>query len=292
MSPPDGAPAGPYRGELIDIAGRRLRVVRAGPRDQGATVVFEAGSFGTAADWSVVQAKLSDRLRVVAYDRAGLGYSDPGPEPRDSHAVAADLERLLAVAGEQPPYVLVAHSMAPVHAYLFALRHPDLVSGMVLVDATPPKVLADPIMGGMAQTFAGLASFAPMTAAMGLNHFAQPLMGDDIGLLEPARSEKVATFVSPRHSRWAAMEARDWVKNGRDACAAGALSTDIPVAVVTAGSGASSWKAMQAEPARRSRHGWVENVEGATHTTLLGPRYADHIVKAIDFVLNAAAPKA
>ncbi len=287
MSPPGGGPAGPYRGELVDIGGRRLRLVRQGPPDLEPTVLFEAGSFGTAADWSVVQAKLGERMHSLAYDRAGLGYSDPGPEPRDSQAVVADLERLLVAAGERPPYVLVAHSMAPVHAYLFALRHRDWIGGMVLVDATPPDMLADPMMAGMAQTFAGLASLAPMTAALGLNHFAQP-MGDDIGLPEPARSEKVATFVSARHSRWAALEARDWVKNSREARAAGPLSPDVPVAVVTAGSGPPAWKAMQAEPARRARHGSAQNVEGATHATLLGPRFAHHIVQAIDFVRAAA----
>ena len=254
-------------------------------------MVFEAGSFGTAADWSVVQTRLSRRFHTLAYDRAGLGYSDPGPQPRDSQAVADDLERLLAAAGEAPQFILVAHSMAPVHAYLFALRHPEWIAGMVLVDATPPEVLADPMMAGMAQAFAGLASFAPMTAALGLNHFAQPA-GDDIGLPEHAHQEKVATFVSPRHSRWAALEAREWVRNGREAVAAGALSVDLPVAVVTAGGGHPAWKAMQAEPARRARHGLVENVDGATHATLLGPRFADHIVRAVDFVRDAGAPKA
>ena len=50
----------PPRGKLIDIGGRRLHAVRAGPHPtSGALVLLEAGAFGFSADWSVVQAKLA-----------------------------------------------------------------------------------------------------------------------------------------------------------------------------------------------------------------------------------------
>ena len=38
--------APPPRGALVDIGGRRLHLVRAGPRDGGPLVLLEAGSFG------------------------------------------------------------------------------------------------------------------------------------------------------------------------------------------------------------------------------------------------------
>jgi alpha-beta hydrolase superfamily lysophospholipase len=65
---------------MIDIGGRRLRLVRAGERSDKPVVVLECGAFGCAADWAVVQERLARRgLYSLAYDRAGLGYSDPGP---------------------------------------------------------------------------------------------------------------------------------------------------------------------------------------------------------------------
>jgi hypothetical protein len=46
-------------------------------------------------------------------------------------------------------------------------------------------------------------------------------------------------------------------------------------------------QAAQAPPAKASRHGMVEVVQGATHNGLLGARYAPAIVRGIDFVLEA-----
>jgi pimeloyl-ACP methyl ester carboxylesterase len=74
---------------------------------------------------------------VLLYDRAGLGRSDPGPEPRTSARMVAELRALLREAGIDPPYVLVGHSLGGLNARLFACRHPDEVAGLVLVDATP-----------------------------------------------------------------------------------------------------------------------------------------------------------
>ena len=286
----------PPRGERVDIGGRRLRLVRMGPqsplRSDGTafpTLLFEAGAFGTAADWAVVQGAVADRYASYAYDRAGLGYSDPGPAPRNSHAVVRDLEALLHSAAIAPPYVLVAHSMAPVHAYLFALAHPDWVKGLVLVDATPPDCMSDPVIAGQVRSFAEAVSFAPMTAAWGFNMLAGPMIGDDIGLPEPARSEKARAFGSARHNHWAAAEAQLWTRNGVEAREAGALSADLPVAVITAGVGNATFKRAQAVPAARSAAGLYENVDGATHATVLGPRYSAAIVRGIDHVMAAVA---
>jgi len=280
------------RGERIDIGGRRLRLVRTAPQNDPQstpTVLFEAGAFGTAADWAVVQGAIADRYASCAYDRAGLGYSDPGPAPRDSRAIVSDLEALLQRAAIAPPYILVAHSMAPVHAYLFALTHPDWVKGLVLVDATPPDSMSDPVIAGQVRSFAEAVSFAPMTAAWGFNMMAGPMIGDDIGLPEPARSEKERAFGSARHNQWAAAEAQLWTRDGAQAREAGRLSPDLPVAVITAGGGNGPFKRAQAAPAVRSRAGLYKNVEAATHATLLGPRFCDAIVRGIDHVIAAAA---
>jgi hypothetical protein len=118
---------------------------------------------------------------------------------------------------------------------------------------------------------------------------AGPMMGDDIGLPEPARSEKARAFGSARHNHWAAAEAQLWTRNGAEAREAGELSPDLPVAVITAGVGNTIFKRAQAAPAARSRAGMYENIDAATHATLLGPRFSDAIVRGIDHVIAAAA---
>src|ERR1700722_6300594 len=135
------------RGQLAEIGGaRRLRYVLAGPdASPRPLVVLEAGSFGFSADWAAVQAKLAaEGLRSIAYDRAGLGVSDPGSMPRDSNAIVADLEILLASIDEPGPYVVCGHSMAGMHVRLFAARNAVKVRGLVLVDATTPEAVDHP----------------------------------------------------------------------------------------------------------------------------------------------------
>lgn len=98
------------------------------------TVILESGIGGSAYDWRSVQARIAERTRVCAYDRAGLGRSPPGPFPRDTRAEVGDLEALLRASGIRPPYVLVGHSMGGYNVRLFASRHRRDVAGMLLVD--------------------------------------------------------------------------------------------------------------------------------------------------------------
>jgi pimeloyl-ACP methyl ester carboxylesterase len=84
----------------------------------------------------VVQPWAAKRVRACAYDRAGVGFSDPGRRPATAANVAADLHRLLAAARIGPPYVLVAHSFGGLPAMYFASRYRNETAGLVLVDTT------------------------------------------------------------------------------------------------------------------------------------------------------------
>jgi pimeloyl-ACP methyl ester carboxylesterase len=98
------------------------------------TVVLDAGGGSWSLAWAAVQPLVAARTRVCSYDRAGLGFSDPGPLPRTTAAIVADLHELLHRADERPPYVLVGHSMGSFDVRLFADQYPDELAGMVLVD--------------------------------------------------------------------------------------------------------------------------------------------------------------
>ena len=281
-------PPAPPRGELIDIGGRRLRVVIEGERGDLPLIVCEAGAFGAAADFAEVQAALSGRMRVLTYDRAGMGYSDPGPEPRDSHAITDDLQALLAALGEAPPYILVGHSMAGVHLHVFTLRWPQTVKGVVLLDAVPPAALIRPDALRFVKSAGQLAAVARTGAVLRLSGLTAPIFGNFIGVGGVAHKEKLHCFASPAHNHWAARELGQWLADGEAARDLGDYDRELPVAVVTAGRSAAIWKRLQAEPARRSRAGYVENVVGAGHASLLGPKYCQAVVRAVDFVLKAA----
>jgi pimeloyl-ACP methyl ester carboxylesterase len=129
-----GAPAG-AGARRFDVGGFRLNLRCEG--EGSPAVVLDAGAGDTLATWEWVTPGVRKLTRICVYDRAGLGKSDPGPKPRTSTRIVAELHELLSRARVPPPYVLVGHSFGGLNARLFASRFPDEVSGLVLVDATP-----------------------------------------------------------------------------------------------------------------------------------------------------------
>jgi len=278
------------RGELIDIGGRHLRLVRAGRPSDRPTVVLECGAFGCAADWAVVQERLAAKgLRSLAYDRAGLGGSDPGPKPRDGRAVIADLKALLRSAAEPGPYVLAAHSMGGLFVRQFTLAFPDEVLGVVLVDAVTPEVLDNAVLARGVRAYRRAMRLVGLGADVGFMRPASLFIGDLIGLTGEARTEKRRIYGSRIHTRWAAEEVQHWPATSVQAREAGSFDPDLPIAVVTAGAEhvGRKLKAIQVEPALASRRGYVEHVAGSNHASLLGVRFADPVVRGVEHVLEA-----
>lgn len=280
------------RGERVELgSGRRLRAVAAGPAASARPlVVLEAGSFGFSADWAAVQAGLAaDGLRSLAYDRAGLGYSDPGPAPRDCAAIVNDLEALLQARSEPGPYLLCGHSMAGLHARVFAGRNAHRLAGLVLVDAVTPESMDDPAAARFIGPFAAISRFAAWGASVGLQRPLAGAFGDAIGLPALAKAEKRHAFAHPVHNRCASAEVDAWEADVAQARAAGPFDPTLPLAVVLTGDGRQpALHAIQTAPAKAARHGFVIHVAGANHASLLGERFAAHVVRAI-LTVEAAA---
>src|SRR5436190_4680532 len=121
-------------GELVDIGGQRLHVVRAGAG--GPTVLFEAGIASSTLSWTRVMPAVAAFTHTCAYDRAGLGWSDRARGTRTVDRIVADLHGVLAHAAGPGPVVLAGHSFGAFLVLVYAARYPDRVAGLVLVD--PP----------------------------------------------------------------------------------------------------------------------------------------------------------
>jgi len=100
------------------------------------TVILEAGLADSLDTWKGLQPDIARFARVCFYDRAGYGYSDPGPAPRTSGRIASELHAALQSAGEKPPYLLVGHSFGGFNVRVFNGMYADQVAGLVLIDAT------------------------------------------------------------------------------------------------------------------------------------------------------------
>ncbi len=108
-----------------------VRRVEAGTGERA--VVLEAGLNNGAASWERVMPLLAPHVRVVAYDRAGLGGSAPAPGLVTIDRQIDDLASVITALGAGP-CVLAGHSWGGILVQLLAFRRPDLAAGLVLVD--------------------------------------------------------------------------------------------------------------------------------------------------------------
>jgi len=122
----------PQVGRSFNIGGRSLNIFCSG---EGSPTVVLEGDWGMPGyGWTPVQREIAKFTRACWYDRAGYGWSDPGPFPNHSDSVARDLHQLLSAAGIERPYVMVGYSMGAFHTRVFRGLYKDEVAGMVLVD--------------------------------------------------------------------------------------------------------------------------------------------------------------
>ena len=124
-------------GRLIDVSSHKMHLNCSGRGSP--TVVLESGLWNDSGIWYKVQPEISKLTRVCSYDRAGLGFSELRPKQEaDSINVAHNLHTLLENAGENPPYVLVGHSLGGIHVLVYQNLYSADVIGMVLVDSGHP----------------------------------------------------------------------------------------------------------------------------------------------------------
>ncbi len=159
----------PPPGKLVDVGGYRLHLYEMGSgRREGPTVVFDAGMGCSCLDWCKVQPEVAKFARAVSYDRAGLGWSDSGPNPRTSERMVAELHTLLTNANVPRPYILVGHSFGGLNIRLYADQYPQEVVGMVFIDTSHEDQLAVPTLAKEWKQDERLVTILAATAPFGL----------------------------------------------------------------------------------------------------------------------------
>jgi pimeloyl-ACP methyl ester carboxylesterase len=175
----------PPPGTLVDIGGFRLHLHCRG--EGSPTIVLDAALGASSLSWSLVQPDLARLSRVCSYDRAGFGWSDPGPMPRTADRIAEELHTLLARAGVPPPYVLVGHSFGGLVALIFARRFRSVTSGLVLVDPAHAEDWVTPAPKERVQLDRGvrLCRYGAVTARIGIARIVSTLVS--LGQIRTAR---------------------------------------------------------------------------------------------------------
>jgi pimeloyl-ACP methyl ester carboxylesterase len=122
-------------GDFYSVNGHRMHINCTGTGSP--TIVLEAGLGNDS---------MTSTTRVCSYDRAGFGWSDPLPTPRDADHVAAELHELLLQAKVTGPIVLMGHSIAGIYMRDYATRYPEGIVGIVFVDGSIPLQDENPMM--------------------------------------------------------------------------------------------------------------------------------------------------
>ena len=121
-------------GVLIDVGGHRLHTTCMG--NGSPIVLLESGIAASSLSWAVVQPAIAQFTRVCSYDRAGLAWSDTPSCPRTFDRIVAEFSAVLQNVAPLERYVLVGHSFGGFIVSAHAMRYPDHIAGVVLVD--PP----------------------------------------------------------------------------------------------------------------------------------------------------------
>lgn len=131
-------------GRMIDVGGYRLHLQCQGQGEP--TVVIDAGQGDFSLSWAEILPEVAKFTRVCAYDRAGLGWSDPSPRPRTAEVMVDELHTLLSIAELPGPYVLVGASTGGMNVRLFAHKFPEKVAGLILVDSAHEDQFSAPVV--------------------------------------------------------------------------------------------------------------------------------------------------
>ncbi len=182
------------------------------------TVVIDVGFGESYNSWMQIIDSVSAYTRVIAYDRAGYGQSDPGPFPRDCQQEVIELNSMLERANVEPPYILVGHSLGGLNVQYFAYRFPGVVAGLVLLDPPPLNWLC------------GKAGFAD------LDTLANEQTQSFLSMAEQARtSPNPEDEVNAVYFETLASEHEEMFKSSAEQIAAIGSFSDLPLTVIASG---------------------------------------------------------
>lgn len=280
----------PPPGKLVDVGGYRLHINCAGAGHP--TVVFEAGALAISSTAGWVQPLIARHTRVCSYDRAGLGWSEPGPEPRDALHIVRELHTLLRNAGETPPFVLAGASSGGLLVRVYADQYPEDVAGLALVDSSHPDQDArfEKLLGKRSFLQNHLSVLAPVLARLGVIRFLVRFtdIGRQIDELPPRQAGEVKAFSADFSTLLAGNAERAlWAETCAQARATRPLG-DLPLIVISAGGRnpasiqRQAFLEMHRELATLSSRGSHRVIAGADHISLGTNRvYATQVADAV-----------
>ncbi len=233
-------------------------------------VVLEAGGGSTLETWDLIAQQLALQLRVLSYERAGVGSSE-GSGASCAEA-AGRLSALLDAAQIKKPVILAGHSLGGLYARYFAATRSSDIAGLVLIDSTPDD---QPVPRALLWLLPPLSWGVYLAARSGLLRlFAGSSAGD---APQPMRAAQLKAKSRASHVRAVLAEIRALRQTQQDA-AAQILPKTLPVLCISASKrprGANAAAAFMRNShdrlAAAGSQPWSHHhcIAGATHASLL-----------------------
>ena len=222
-------------------------------------------------------------------DRAGMGWSEMGPEPRDARRISGELHALLEGASIEGPYVPVGHSFGGLYMQTYAARYPDEVAGVSLVESSHPEEFSyRPVTRDSYEPQQQIFAVSSLLARIGVFRLLFKLVPAPAELPQQQRAQIDALSPSTRQVSTTSLELRATRQTVTQTRSLRSLG-DKPLAVVSAGTQEPEWLELQDDLATLSSNSTHTVVKGATHTSVLYDRsQAQATSAAIVEVVKAA----
>lgn len=144
----------------VDVSGYSIAVSCQGASKAGAPMVMLLTGMGDPyTRYKATQQQLRGSVRVCAYDRPGEGTSSKPTGPVTLEDDIKLLHGVLDAVGAGSRVVLVGHSIGGLVAAGYAHAYQQQVTGLLLLDATPPAIVHE-ILGYIPARATGIAAEA------------------------------------------------------------------------------------------------------------------------------------
>jgi pimeloyl-ACP methyl ester carboxylesterase len=252
----------PPIGQLINVGSHQLHIYSIG--EGSPSVIFESGGASWSLDWNLVQSQAAKFTNVCSYDRAGFGWSDPGPTPRTSEQIVAELHTLLTRAEIKKPYILVGASFGGHTARLFAKKYPEETVGIILLDARHEAIDSKmpPAWKKLEAAGKGMYQFMFLTSRLGALNLLGKLMGEKAAppivmkLPPEIRTEYLKVGFQPKYFQSNLDELAAIGESDRQLSLTGSLG-NIPLTVIRHGI-PDLFASMPVEQAKQAERVWQE----------------------------------
>ena len=129
-------------GIMVDVGGYEIHIACAGMSDSDdPTVIWIPGGHSPGLSMNHLHKAWQTDGRSCIIDRAGAGWSDPGPEPRSIKAIVTEFDKALSGSGEAGPFIVVGHSLGGLVGVNWAARNTEDIVGLVALDPTPQEMI-------------------------------------------------------------------------------------------------------------------------------------------------------